>query len=143
METRNYELMLVVSAGLEEDALDNVLQRVQRYLETVEAQVVSFKSWGLRRLAYTIKDEREGRYYLVHFSAPSESIAELDGDLRLIDGVLRHMITRMETAMPAPADETETMDVAAPAEDASAMAESSDEAPSSEAPAAAESTDAN
>lgn len=105
METRNYELMLVVSAELDEDALDSVLQRVQRYLESVEAQVVSFKSWGLRRLAYTIKGEREGRYYLVHFSAGSQVIPELDSDLRLIEGVLRHLITRMETAMPAPEEE--------------------------------------
>jgi small subunit ribosomal protein S6 len=143
LETRNYELMLVVSAALEEDALDNVLQRVQRYLETVEAQVVSFKSWGLRRLAYTIKNEREGRYYLVHFSAPSEAIAELDSDLRLIDGVLRHMITRMETAMPAPTEEPETTDVGAPAEAASTDTTSSDDVPSDEESAAADSTDAN
>ncbi|MBN1249694.1 MAG: 30S ribosomal protein S6 [Anaerolineae bacterium] len=107
METRNYELMLVVSAELDEDALDNVLQRVQRYLEAVEAQVVSFKSWGLRRLAYTIKNTREGRYYLVHFSASSQVIPELDGDLRLIEGVLRHLITRMETEMPAASEEEE------------------------------------
>mgnify|MGYP006296035365 CR=1 FL=1 len=107
METRNYELMLVVSAELDEEALDSVLQRAQRYLESVEAQVSSFKSWGLRRLAYTIREQREGRYYLVHFTADSQVIPELDSDLRLIEGVLRHLITRVDSALPPSAERGE------------------------------------
>jgi small subunit ribosomal protein S6 len=102
LETRNYELMFIVSPELDEAALDAVLQRVHRYLDAAEAQVVSFKSWGLRRLAYTLNGQREGRYYLVLFTANSLTINDLDRDLRLVDGVLRHLITRMETEMPEP-----------------------------------------
>jgi len=105
LETRNYELMFIVSPELGEEALEAVLDRVQRYLETAEAQVVSRKGWGLRRLAYTLKGQREGRYYLVLFTAATSVINELDRNLRLIEGVLRHMITRMETEMPEPSVE--------------------------------------
>lgn len=95
MSTRNYELMLIVSTELDEEALDTLLQRVQRYLDTVEAQVFSFRSWGTRRLAYTIKGQREGRYYLVHFAADTQVIDRLERNLRLAEGILRHMITQM------------------------------------------------
>ena len=105
MEKRNYELMLVVSPELDGEALDAVLQRVQRYLEAAEAQVVSFKSWGLRRLAYILNGQREGRYYLVLFTANPLAINDLDRDLRLVEGVMRHLITRMETEMPEPTEE--------------------------------------
>lgn len=105
LETRNYELMFVVSPELDEEALDAVLNRVQRYLEVAEAEVVSFKSWGLRRLAYNLNGQREGRYYLVLFTANSLVINDLDRDLRLVEGVLRHLITRMETEMPEPTEE--------------------------------------
>ncbi len=105
METRNYELMFVVSPELDGEALDTVLQRVQRYLGAAEAQVVSFKSWGLRRLAYTLNGQREGRYYLVLFTVSSLAISDLDRNLRLVEGVMRHLITRMETEMPAPTEE--------------------------------------
>ena len=105
METRNYELMLVVSPELDGEALDAVLQRVQRYLGAAEAQVVSFKSWGLRRLAYTLNGQREGRYYLVLFTMNSLAINDLDRNLRLVEGVMRHLITRMETEMPEPTEE--------------------------------------
>ena len=118
METRNYELMLVVSPELDGEALDAVLQRVQRYLEAAEARVVSFKSWGLRRLAYTLKGQREGRYYLVLFTADSLAISDLDRSIRLVEGVLRHLMTRMETEMPEPTEEEPRKAAPEPVEEA-------------------------
>jgi small subunit ribosomal protein S6 len=87
--------MLVVSTELDEEALDTLLQRVQRYLDAADAQVFSFRSWGTRRLAYTIQGQREGRYYLVHFAVDTQAIDRLERNLRLAEGILRHMITRM------------------------------------------------
>lgn len=118
LETRNYELMLVVSPELDGEALDAVLQRVQRYLEAAEAQVVSFKSWGLRRLAYTLNGQREGRYYLVLFTANSLAISDLDRSIRLVEGVMRHLITRMETEMPEPTEEEPKKAAPEPVEEA-------------------------
>ncbi len=96
METRNYELMFIANAGLSEEDLDAVLQRVQRYLDGAEAQVVSFKSWGLRRLAYTIGGQHEGRYYLVQFATHPETVNDLDRNVRLVEGILRHLVTRVD-----------------------------------------------
>lgn len=93
-----YELMFIVSPELDEERLDTVLQRVQRYLENAEAQVFDFKSWGLRRLAYKIQNQREGRYYLVHFETESEQVNALDRNLRLIEDILRHLIVRLDEA---------------------------------------------
>ena len=118
LETRNYELMLVVSPELDGEALDAVLQRVQRYLEAAEARVVSFKSWGLRRLAYTLNGQREGRYYLVLFAANPLAINGLDRSIRLVEGVMRHLITRMEGEMPEPTEEEPKKPAPAPVEEA-------------------------
>ncbi len=60
METRNYEMMFAASPALDDEALEAVLQRIQRYFETAGTQVFSFKSWGMRRLAYIIKDSAKG-----------------------------------------------------------------------------------
>jgi small subunit ribosomal protein S6 len=88
--------MFIVSPELDEEALDSLLQRVQQYLENAETQVFSRKAWGLRRLAYTIKGQREGRYFLVLFAARPDVISELDRNLRVNEGILRHLITRAE-----------------------------------------------
>jgi len=91
LETRNYEMMFVASPALDEEALESVLQRIQRYFETAGTQVFSFKSWGMRRLAYIIKGQREGRYYLVKFAAPTEAVNDLDRNVRMVEGILRHI----------------------------------------------------
>ncbi len=56
----------------------------------------SFKSWGLRRLAYTIGGQHEGRYYLAQFATLPETVNDLDRNLRLVEGVLRHLLTRVD-----------------------------------------------
>lgn len=101
LNTRNYEMMFVVGADLGEEQLDALLQRIQRYLETAQAEVLNTKSWGLRRLAYTLKGQREGRYYLAQFAAPTQTVNDLDRNMRLIEEVLRHIIVQVdEVDMP-------------------------------------------
>ncbi len=136
MTTRNYEMMFVVGADLGEEQLDALLQRVQRYLETAQAEVFSTKSWGLRRLAYTLKGQREGRYYLAQFAAPTQTINDLDRSMRLIEEVLRHIIVQIDKVeMPESPEEPGPAEAEAPAPAVEAEAAVA-EAPAPESPAA-------
>jgi small subunit ribosomal protein S6 len=92
--------MFIASPELSEEGLETLVERIQRYLEGISAEILSFKSWGMRRLAYIIKGQREGRYYLVHFAADPEAVNDLDRNLRIVEEVLRHLITRTEGAIP-------------------------------------------
>lgn len=94
--TRNYEMMFVVGADLGEEQLESLVQRIEHYLEVAGAQVFSLKSWGVRRLAYMLKGQREGRYYLAQFAAPTRTVNELDRSVRLIEGLLRHIIVQVD-----------------------------------------------
>lgn len=135
MTTRNYEMMFVVGADLGEEQLDALLQRVQRYLETAQAEVFSTKSWGLRRLAYTLKGQREGRYYLAQFAAPTQTINDLDRSMRLIEEVLRHIIVQIDKVeMPESPEEPSPAEAEAPAPAVEAEAAVA-EAPAPESPA--------
>ncbi|MGC9468850.1 MAG: 30S ribosomal protein S6 [Anaerolineae bacterium] len=137
METRNYELMFVVNAELVDEALDDVLQRIQRYLENAEVEVFSFKSWGTRRLAYTLKGQRDGRYYLVRFAADPNAINELDRNLRLVEGNLRHLITRSE-GVEAPEETEEAPTPAEAKTEAEEVPASAEAEPEAEEPEAEE-----
>jgi len=135
LTTRNYEMMFVVGADLGEEQLDALLQRVQRYLETAQAEVFSTKSWGLRRLAYTLKGQREGRYYLAQFAAPTQTINDLDRSMRLIEEVLRHIIVQIDKVeMPESPEEPSPAEAEAPAPAVEAEAAVA-EAPAPESPA--------
>jgi small subunit ribosomal protein S6 len=97
----NYELMFILNPELGEEETENLLNRVKGYLEQADAQVTSFKSWGLRRMAYTIKGAKEGHYHFVHFAMPPENVTGFRRSLVLAEGILRELVIRVEDGAPA------------------------------------------
>ncbi len=70
----------------------------------------------MRRLAYTLKGQREGRYYLAQFAAPTQTINDLDRSMRLIEEVLRHIIVQIDKVeMPESPEEPGPAEAEAPA----------------------------
>ncbi len=97
---QNYELLFIINPALGEEDKENLLTRVKGYLEQGEAQIVSFKNWGLRRLAYTLKGQKEGLYYLVNFTMAPEKVTDFRHNLILAEGILREMIIRIDGDFP-------------------------------------------
>jgi len=92
----NYELLFIIDPTLSEEDKESLLDRVKGYLEQADGEVFSFKSWGLRRLAYTIKNQNEGQYYLVQCAMATEKVSEFRRSLTLAEGVLREIVIRVE-----------------------------------------------
>ncbi|HQE93544.1 MAG TPA: 30S ribosomal protein S6 [Anaerolineae bacterium] len=97
---QNYELLFIINPSLSEEDKESLLTRVKGYLEQAKGQIVNFKDWGLRRLAYTLKGQKEGQYYLVNFSMPPEKVADFRRNLIMAEGILREMIIRIEGDFP-------------------------------------------
>ncbi|HOT91140.1 MAG TPA: 30S ribosomal protein S6 [Anaerolineae bacterium] len=97
---QNYELLFIINPTLSEEDKESLLARVRGYLEQAGSDIVTFKNWGLRRLAYAIKGQKEGQYYLVNFSMLPERVADFRRNLILAEGVLREMIVRIEGEFP-------------------------------------------
>lgn len=92
-----YESVIIFSPQLDEEALENAVNRVQEVIKNGEGEVTKADRWGKRRLAYEINDQTEGYYLLVEMEAPSSTAQELDRVLRISDDVLRHLIIRLNT----------------------------------------------
>ena len=92
----HYELLFVIDPTLDEEGKETLLNRVKGYLEQADGEVFSFKSWGLRRLAYIIKNQREGEYYLVQCAMTPEKVSEFRRSLTLAEGILREIVIRVE-----------------------------------------------
>ena len=98
-------------------------------------------SWGMRKLAYEIRQRTEADYRLFRFEGQSGVLDELNHNLRIADGVLRFRIFKVDpdspTIVPPPAMGTSGAPTRAPRRDG-APAEAAAEAPSEpEAPAEA------
>ena len=91
---RNYELMAVFP--LEEDRFKALLEAVRSILIGNGAQITSEEPFGDRDLAYEIKKHKRGRYILFNISAPPDKIAEMDRQIKLIQGVLTWLFIRKD-----------------------------------------------
>ena len=93
---RNYELVLIISAQIEEEELDAVLDNVKRTITEQGGSVAGVEMWGKRKLAYPIKHVLEGNYVLVQFSSRPSSNTALSDGLRISEKVMRHLLVNLD-----------------------------------------------
>ncbi len=93
MATRNYELLFIANPELDSAAFENLLGKVNGYLQAAGGVVYHTEDWGLRRMAYPIQHYREGHYYLIRFTMDSLKVKGFERNLYLAEGVMRELIT--------------------------------------------------
>lgn len=93
---RNYEIMYIVKPTLDEDTIDAVAKRVDDIIVSIGGEIEKTDKRGRKRLAYEVKDFKDGFYVLVDFKADPAQITEMERLLKLNDDVIRHLIVRRE-----------------------------------------------
>jgi len=76
--------------------LQGALDHVTDLLARAQAEVISLCKWDERRLAYEIKGNKRGVYFLAYFRAAGSRLAGLERDCNLSEQILRAMVTRAE-----------------------------------------------
>ena len=90
---RNYEIMYILKADLDEAAREAAMQDLQKLLEENGAQVKNTDvKLGLRDLAYPINDETKGFYVVIKVSADDQALYEFNRKVRHNPSVLRHLV---------------------------------------------------
>jgi small subunit ribosomal protein S6 len=93
---RQYELIMIVQPDLDEDATNNVIERVQNMITDNGGEILKTDRWGAKQLAYEINDFREGYYVYMDVQFAPEVGTELKQNLRYIEPVIRYMLTRKD-----------------------------------------------
>ncbi len=121
----NYELVLVVTAKVDDSVRAEVVEKAKGYITRANGVIAGIEEWGKKRLAYEIQYQREGYYYFIHFEAEPSAPAVIERDVRIMDNILRYLIVREESKYVAP--ETEAVEEAPAAEAVEAPAEAQTE----------------
>jgi len=102
---REYELVLMLDPGLPEAERAKLAQEAKGQIEgggTLKAE----NNWGLRKMAYEIRQRTEADYRWFRFEAPAELLGTLDHNLKIADGVLRFRIFKVDPDAPSMAPPT-------------------------------------
>ena len=91
-----YEIMFIVKATQEEDKIKSIADELQKLINKKPSKVIEFKEMGRKKLAYPIKKEVSGYYYVMTVEADHDTIKEFDRKVSINEKVLRHLIIKIE-----------------------------------------------
>ena len=91
-----YELMYIVKPDLDDQAVQQEIEKVGQLIQTNGGQVKKVTPWGKRRLAYTVKENREGHYVVAEFDLEQAKVQEVERVLKISDSVFRHLLIRQD-----------------------------------------------
>ena len=66
-QLRDYEMVLIISPDIADEALDTTIDNVGRFITKKGGIISNVEQWGKRKLAYPIGHSMEGNYVLTHF----------------------------------------------------------------------------
>lgn len=92
--TRVYEVLMLFDPTEGQKAWDRLLEFTKGLIETRHGGLVlKVENWAeSRKLAYEVKGLRRASYMLIYFRAKPSTINTFDGELKLDEKVVRHMI---------------------------------------------------
>ena len=91
-----YELALVVSAKIEDDARVATVDKVKSLVEKFGGVITNIDEWGKKKLAYEIQKMKEGYYYFIQFDAEATCPAEIEQRVRIMENVIRYLCIKQE-----------------------------------------------
>ena len=89
-----YELAVVVSAKLEDDARAEVIEKVKALVTRFGGTITDPGTSEKKKLAYDIQHMSEGFYSFIKFEAEATAPAEIESRIRIMDNVLRFLIVK-------------------------------------------------
>ena len=99
MSNRTYELIYVLKPDAPETEVADLHKQVADIVERMGGTIDKSENaapWGRRRLAYEIGHHKEGFYVLEVITGSAELMKEIDRRLRVTEGLLRHLIVRVD-----------------------------------------------
>ena len=93
---QTYELVAILDPRMDADQSAAALAKIDGAVTNGDGQLLANEEWGIRRLAYPIKQFREGNYILRKMRIESSEAVSLNESLRSSEEVIRHLIIKID-----------------------------------------------
>ena len=90
-----YELVVVLSPALGEEGYASVIALIKAKIESA-ATIEAMETIGVRRMAYEIKDHKDGYYLQFNFTSEPDFPKEVERIMKITEGVLRYLVIRVD-----------------------------------------------
>jgi small subunit ribosomal protein S6 len=91
-----YELVCILRQDLSSSGVDNVLNDLVAITKDNGGKILKTEYWGLRNLAYEIRNNKKGHYILLGLEADHATTLELDRKIKLNENIIRSSLIRVD-----------------------------------------------
>ena len=97
-----YENVFILRQDLSPTQAEALCKTYMDLVHEHKGKVVSHEYWGLRQMAYIIKKNRRGHYFLFNLDASTETVKEMERQMGLNENVLRFLTIRLDALPEGP-----------------------------------------
>lgn len=99
-----YEGLLLTTPQITQEEIANIEASVDKIIQSKQGSAISFERWGKYKLAYPVKKNEYGVYFLMRFDVPAATSIVDDMKMlfetKLNNIVMRTMFTRLDKDQP-------------------------------------------
>ncbi len=97
-----YESVFIARQDVSASAAETLADKFADLLKTNGGTVAKREYWGLRPLAYRIKKNKKGHYFLFNLEASPQAVQEMERNMRLDEDILRYLTLGIDEIDEAP-----------------------------------------
>ena len=94
-----YEGMFILDSNRYAQDPGGISGQVPKLIEKCGGAVLASRLWNEQKLAYPIRGQRKGTYWLTYFRIQSESLATLTRQSQLNDNILRNLFLKVDARL--------------------------------------------
>ena len=94
--SKQYETVFILTPVLSDEQTREAVNGYKKLFKEHGVKVVHEESWGLKKLAYSIKKKNTGYYHLFQIEAPGDAIAAIETAYKRDERVLRYLTIRLD-----------------------------------------------
>ena len=91
-----YEHTLITKQDLSESQNQKLIDKYENIINKNLGKVLKTEQWGLRNLAYKIKNNKKGFYFHIKFEGVGKTIDEIERVANIDDALLRYLTVKVK-----------------------------------------------
>ena len=92
-----FEHVMLLKQDLSSSDLETEIKKHEDLISKFNGSIVSKESWGLRNLAYPIKNNKKAFYELMNIDVPNEKIKLINEKLNLNENIIRYITIKVKS----------------------------------------------
>ena len=90
-----YESVVIARPELTESQIENLINSLSKIISDEKGKVVKKENWGLRSLAYKIKKNKKGHYFMLNLDTDPSALFEYERQMRINEDIIRFLTIKI------------------------------------------------